>query len=81
MKILYLLTTEGLGDYYVIAENVLEAEICLSDLFKQANYGFESKRQVINIKIIATELKNDVDGRPFFYEGVEKIESKLIIKP
>jgi hypothetical protein len=54
---LFLLTTEGLGDYYIIAETPNDAEKLLDTQLNEADYGFSSNRIVRNIKILTSEIK------------------------
>jgi len=55
---LYLLTTEGLGDFYLVANNPLEAQKKLEGELNKADYGFDYKRKVKVIKHLAEELKD-----------------------
>jgi hypothetical protein len=59
MKKLYLLTTIGMGQYYVIAENPSEAECALISTFEKQDYGFYEKRKVKNIEIVAESFVPD----------------------
>ena len=63
---LYLLTTNGLGDFYVIAENSNDAEVRLNGLLNKADYGFSGGRTVRNINILAEEIKEFPKGKPNF---------------
>lgn len=53
---LYLLTTEGFKDFYVVAENSDEAEKRLGKLLCDADYGYTNKRRVVNIKVLSEEV-------------------------
>jgi len=65
---LYLVSTENLGDYYIVAAHPTAAEGTLIDLLNKADYGFQDYRKVINIKLLA-ELLPDLNGKPFFSSG------------
>lgn len=54
---LFLLTTDKLGDYYIIAETPNDAEKLLTTQLNEADYGFTSNRIVRNIKILTNEIK------------------------
>lgn len=69
---LYLLSTK-LGDYYVIEESPNHAQDKLKSLFDLADYGFGEERKVINIKLVAEEVK-EFSGKPNFSSG-----NKLIL--
>jgi len=60
---LFLLTTDGLGDYYIIAETPNDAEKILEIQLNEADYGFNSGRIVRNIKIITNEIKIGFNGK------------------
>jgi hypothetical protein len=74
---LFLLTTDGLGDYYIIAETPNDAEKLLKTQLNEAGYGFSSYRIVRNIKILTNEIKigfNDKlnfnnDNRMIIFKG------------
>lgn len=59
MKNLYLVTTKGLKDYYVIANDPTEAEKALFKIFEEQDYGFSDYRIVKNIEIIGKSFKPD----------------------
>ena len=63
---LFLLTTEGLGDYYVIAKTLNDAEKLLNTQLDEADYGFSSDRIVRNIRIVTSEIKIGFNGRLSF---------------
>jgi len=71
MKKLYLLTTRGLGDFYVIAENPTQAEENLIKIFDDQDYGFSKDRVVTNISFIAKAFKPDYRNaeKPFLFDG------------
>ena len=58
-KNLYLLTTNGLGEFYLVAENPNDAKEKLELELNKSDYGFSGKRKVENIKILASEIKVD----------------------
>ena len=63
---LYLLTTNGCGDYYVVAKNSNDAEVKLNGLLNKADHGFLGDRTVRNINILAEEIKEFPKGKPNF---------------
>lgn len=58
MKILYRIDN-GLGSYFVIAEHPTEAQNKLKKILDDNDYGFSSKREVISITPLATEIDNE----------------------
>jgi len=59
MKNLYLVSTSGLGQFHVIANDPTEAERALIKIFNDQDYGFRSDRRVTDIKWLAEALKPD----------------------
>jgi len=53
---LYLLTTRGLGDFYIVATSPSMAENLLMSTLQELNYGVVRNRFVTNIKVITHEL-------------------------
>lgn len=60
---LFLLTTDGLGDYYIIAETPNDAEKLLETQLNEADYGFSRDRVIRNIKILTNEIKIAFNGK------------------
>ena len=77
MRNLYLLTTLGLGDYYIVAENPKEAEDALMEIFKNQDYGFAKNRRVISIKWLSKELYPALNQEHFLSDN----EARLLIIP
>ena len=73
---LFLLTTEGLGDYYIIAETPNDAEKLLGTQLNEADYGFSSNRIVRNIKILTSEIKKGFNDKLNFNDNNRMIISK-----
>ena len=73
---LFLLTTEGLGDYYIIAETPNDAEKLLGTQLNEADYGFSSNRIVRNIKILTSEIKIGFNDKLNFNDNNRMIISK-----
>lgn len=71
---LYLLTTESLGDFYVLGSNPHIAESNLKMLLDKSDYGFNSGRKVIAFKLLAEEVTEFPQGKPNFSSG-----NKLIL--
>jgi len=67
MKNLYLITTKGLGDYYVIANDPTEAQDSLIKIFNAQNYGNSKNRKIINIKWLSESFYSDLldKSKPF----------------
>lgn len=53
MKNLYLVTTASLGDFYVLAESISEAESGLKKVLDDQSFGSEERRVICNIKRLA----------------------------
>ncbi len=53
MENLYLLTTAGLGDYYVLAKDPTEAQNALRKILDDQDYGISDRREVVVIKLIS----------------------------
>lgn len=72
MKKLYLITTKGLGNYYVIAKDPTEAENTLTSLLDEHSYGFTDSRQVVNIQWLSTSIEDRF--------GISDKNKRLLIK-
>ncbi len=66
---LYLLTTSGLGDFYLVAKSPNDAESKLNTLLDRADYGFRQKRKVENIRLLSEEVTEFPAGIPNFSSG------------
>lgn len=73
---LYLLSTVGLGDFYLISPDPTSAERLLESLLNKADYGLSDKRKVIRISILTSELGEFPSGKPNFSSGNKLIISK-----
>lgn len=62
---LYLLTN-GLGDWYVIADDPTSAQKDLESRLELEDYGFYQKRPVTNIQLLAQELTSGLNQKWFF---------------
>lgn len=60
MKNLYLITTRGLGDFYVLAVDPTRAQEALMFLLVESSYGLPPDRKVISI----TWISELITGRP-----------------
>lgn len=60
---LYLLTTSGLGDFYLVAKSSNDAQNLLKKLLDEAGYGISDCRKVINIRIVAAQLEPSYSDR------------------
>ncbi len=68
---LYLLTTKGLGDFYIVEESPNDAEDKLTNVLTIADYGFVKDRKIINIKLIAQEMQ-EYNNKPFINGDSER---------
>ena len=77
MKNLYLISTSGLGQFHVIANDPTEAEKALIKIFDDQDYGFRGDRRVIDIKWLAEAFKPDFrdNKKPFLSDK----ETRLLI--
>ncbi len=66
---LYLLTTKGLGDFYMVADSPSDAENTLREELDKANYGYEDNRDVLNIQFLAKELESLRAEEPLFFSS------------
>jgi hypothetical protein len=62
---LFLITTAGLGDFYVLATSADKACDMLAVRFQEADYGFDDHRRVTLIKPLTYE-QTRLSGKPFF---------------
>lgn len=70
---LYLISTVGLGDFYVVEKCPTSAATTLSKLLNIADYGIASKRIITNINILGKELYNHPENIPNFSSGYKLI--------
>lgn len=63
---LFILETNKLGSYYVIAESPNDAKAKLEKELNEADYGFSDDREVKVITLLAKELGEFPDGKPNF---------------
>ncbi len=79
MENLYLLTTNGLGDYYVLANDPTEAQKALIKILDDQNYGLYNDRRVINIKWITESFGKSLNDetKPFLSDKSKRL---LIVK-
>lgn len=66
---LYCLQTKGLGEYYVVANNATEADICLTKALSENDYGGFDDRLVINTRLITEEIGK----KPFVFGKGRKL--------
>lgn len=75
MKNLYLLTTRGLGEYHVLANDPTEAESTLKRIFDEQKYGSSDDRRIVNIKWLAeafSKSSND-ETKPFLSDKSKRL--------
>jgi len=59
---LYLLTN-GMGDYYVVGSDPTHAQERLEKTLNECDYGFTRERKVATIRLLTSEISNDVDDK------------------
>ena len=75
MKNLYLVTTNGLGDYYVLANDPTEAQNALKAILDEQKFGSSDDRRIINIKWIAEAFSKSLndDTKPFLSDKAKRL--------
>lgn len=75
MKNLYQLTTRGLGDYYVLANDPTEAQDALKRIFNDQKYGSTDDRRILNIKWIAEAFDRSLadEKKPFLSNDSQRL--------
>jgi hypothetical protein len=71
---LYLLSTKGLGDFYLVSKSPNDTKYKLGEMLDKADYGFRADRKINNIKLLADEIMNIRENTPNFSSG-----NKLIL--
>ena len=66
---LFLLTTEGLGNFYIVENDPTSARTRLTELLIKSDYGLSKDRKIINIEILASEISNFPKNKPNFSSG------------
>lgn len=79
MNNLYILTTRGLGDFHVLANDPTEALNSLEKILNNQEYGFSDDRKVINIKLVTQTLRASYNEpkKPFLSDKSTRL---LIVK-
>lgn len=62
MKTLYLITTRGLGGFYVLAENIKIACENLTRIFDEKKYGSYADRVITDVEILTKALGSFSSG-------------------
>lgn len=75
MKNLYLVTTNGLGDYYVLANDPTEAQNTLKRILDEQSYGTSDGRRITNIKWLSETIgKLLIDNtKPFLSDKYKRL--------
>lgn len=75
MKNLYLVTTNGLGDYHVLANDPTEAQNALKRILNEQRYGTPDDRRIINIKWLAEAFDTSLqdDAKPFLSDKSKRL--------
>ena len=63
---LFLVSTRGLGDYYVVEKSFNDAKDKLNIMLSEAGYGISPDRLVTGIKLLSQEIYEFPKGKPFF---------------
>jgi len=74
---LYKLSTNGLGDFYVVAPHPTEAEEKLTQLLESTDYGFSKDRVIVNIELITKEIVIGFNNEPHLSDEF----ARLIVLP
>lgn len=67
-KKLYYITT-GVGEYYVVASNPLQAEKKLTEALELSDIGFDKDREAKEIKLLAKQIVPGLKQKYFFASG------------
>jgi len=68
---LYRIETQGLGTHYAVANNETEAYQIMRKWFDDLDYGFQSKRTLKTITLLAdTYRSNDIENSATYKNGV-----------
>lgn len=75
MNNLYLVTTNGLGDYHVIADDPNTAQGALKAILDEQNYGNTDDRRVVNIKWLAEAFGQALHDKtkPFLSDKTKRL--------
>ena len=75
MKNLYLVTTNGLGDYHVLANDPTEAQNVLKRILDEQSYGTDDARRITNIKWLAEAFGKSLqdDAKPFLSDKSKRL--------
>lgn len=66
---LYLLSTDGLGDFHVLGESPDVAQNKLLNMLNLADYGVPKNRRVLTIHLVAEQVTELPKGKPDFSTG------------
>ena len=69
---LYIVTTEGLGDFYVVSESFDNAASRLKTELDKFDYGYSNDRKIISVRLFKTE-NTDNSGRRYFFDEIEHL--------
>ena len=73
-RVLYRITTKGVGDIYVVARSFDEAAKKMVERLDASQYGFSGDRKPSSIDIIAEERLNYLhEGGQFFSDGDDSL--------
>ena len=75
MKNLYLVTTNGLGDYHVLANDPTEAQNALKRILDEQSYDTSDDRRITNIKWLAESFGKSLqdDAKPFLSDKSKRL--------
>jgi len=63
-KKLFIVTTRGLGDFYVVAGSFDQAAQLVNDELDRQDYGYSGARDIVNVKFLCQQHFSQ--GRRFF---------------
>ena len=72
-KVLYRISTRGVGDFFVVARSLDEATDTLRGRLEDAEYGFYGDRKPTCIDIIAEERLDHSNGKQYISEDYDNL--------
>ena len=70
--------TNGIGTFYVVANDPTEAKLLLESNLDKADYGFSVDREVVTVVLLTHEVTSNFNGKPSFC--MKSVGNRLIIK-
>lgn len=75
MTNLYFVTTQGLGDFHILANDPTEAQNALKKILDEQNYGTSDSRRITNIKWLAEAFGQALQdkSKPFLSDKSKRL--------